>query len=102
MLEKYSTPFFLLISPWVCYNYNTLQPQPNSTLFFGTRVKYVSLNHAAAILPSLLHIRLQHYTFCGSQVKAATGEVVSAEDLGGGDVHCRVSGVTDYLAQVSV
>ena len=31
-------------------------------------------------------------------VKAATGEVVSAEDLGGGDVHTRVSGVADYLA----
>ncbi len=31
-------------------------------------------------------------------VKAATGEVVSAEDLGGGDVHCRISGVTDHLA----
>jgi 3-methylcrotonyl-CoA carboxylase beta subunit len=30
-------------------------------------------------------------------VKAATGEVVSAEDLGGGDVHSRVSGVTDHL-----
>jgi 3-methylcrotonyl-CoA carboxylase beta subunit len=31
-------------------------------------------------------------------VKAATGEVVSAEDLGGGDVHTRLSGVADYLA----
>jgi hypothetical protein len=31
-------------------------------------------------------------------VKAATGEVVSAEDLGGGDLHCRVSGVADHLA----
>jgi 3-methylcrotonyl-CoA carboxylase beta subunit len=31
-------------------------------------------------------------------VKAATGEVVSAEELGGGDVHTRVSGVADYLA----
>ncbi len=31
-------------------------------------------------------------------VKAATGEVVSAEELGGGDVHSRVSGVTDHLA----
>ena len=27
-------------------------------------------------------------------MKAATGEVVSAEDLGGADVHCRVSGVS--------
>jgi 3-methylcrotonyl-CoA carboxylase beta subunit len=32
-------------------------------------------------------------------VKAATGEVVSAEDLGGADVHTRTSGVADYLAQ---
>jgi len=32
-------------------------------------------------------------------VKAATGEVVSAEDLGGGDVHTRVSGVADHLAE---
>ena len=32
-------------------------------------------------------------------VKAATGEVVSAEELGGGDVHTRLSGVADYLAQ---
>jgi len=31
-------------------------------------------------------------------VKAATGEVVSAEDLGGAAVHCRTSGVTDHLA----
>ena len=31
-------------------------------------------------------------------VKAATGEVVSAEDLGGGALHSSVSGVTDYLA----
>ena len=31
-------------------------------------------------------------------VKAATGEVVSAEALGGGDVHTRVSGVADHLA----
>ncbi|MEM7719459.1 MAG: carboxyl transferase domain-containing protein [Pseudomonadota bacterium] len=31
-------------------------------------------------------------------VKAATGEIVSAEDLGGGDVHTRLSGVADYLA----
>jgi 3-methylcrotonyl-CoA carboxylase beta subunit len=32
-------------------------------------------------------------------VKAATGEVVSAEDLGGGDLHARQSGVADHLAQ---
>ncbi|MGI9287490.1 MAG: carboxyl transferase domain-containing protein [Pseudomonadales bacterium] len=32
-------------------------------------------------------------------VKAATGEVVSAEELGGADVHCRTSGVSDHYAQ---
>jgi len=35
-------------------------------------------------------------------VKAATGEVVSSEDLGGGDVHTRLSGVADHLAQNDV
>ena len=32
-------------------------------------------------------------------VKAATGEIVTVEDLGGGDVHSRTSGVTDHLAE---
>lgn len=32
-------------------------------------------------------------------VRAATGEVVSAEDLGGADVHCRTSGVADHYAE---
>ncbi|MGE5278144.1 MAG: carboxyl transferase domain-containing protein [Acidobacteriota bacterium] len=32
-------------------------------------------------------------------VKAATGEEVTAEDLGGGDVHTRISGVADHLAE---
>ncbi|WP_334128663.1 carboxyl transferase domain-containing protein [Sneathiella sp.] len=32
-------------------------------------------------------------------VKAATGEVVSAEDLGGAEVHSRISGVTDHMAE---
>lgn len=32
-------------------------------------------------------------------VKAATGEIVSAEELGGGDVHTRISGVADHLAE---
>ena len=31
-------------------------------------------------------------------VKAATGEIVTAEELGGADVHCRTSGVTDHYA----
>jgi 3-methylcrotonyl-CoA carboxylase beta subunit len=32
-------------------------------------------------------------------VKAATGEVVTPEELGGADVHCRTSGVTDHYAE---
>ena len=32
-------------------------------------------------------------------VKAATGEIVSAEELGGGDTHTKISGVCDYLAK---
>src|ERR1700733_8738173 len=32
-------------------------------------------------------------------VKAATGEVVSAEELGGADVHTRISGVADHFAE---
>jgi hypothetical protein len=33
-----------------------------------------------------------------SELQAATGEVVSAEDLGGAALHCKVSGVSDYFA----
>ncbi len=45
-------------------------------------------------------VRRQGTIFLGGPplVKAATGEVVSAEDLGGADVHSRVSGVTDHYA----
>lgn len=31
-------------------------------------------------------------------VKAATGEIVTSEELGGADVHCKISGVTDHYA----
>ncbi|WP_242343399.1 carboxyl transferase domain-containing protein [Anaeromyxobacter terrae] len=45
-------------------------------------------------------VRKQGTIFLGGPplVKAATGEVVTAEDLGGADVHCRTSGVTDHYA----
>src|ERR1700716_2547739 len=45
-------------------------------------------------------VRTQGRFFLGAPplVKAATGEVVTAEELGGGDVHARLSGVTDHLA----
>ena len=49
-------------------------------------------------------VRDQGTIFLGGPplVKAATGEIVSAEDLGGGDVHTRLSGVVDHLAENDV
>nr|WP_206314300.1 carboxyl transferase domain-containing protein [Streptomyces coryli] len=46
-------------------------------------------------------VRNQGTIFLGGPplVKAATGEVVTAEELGGGEVHSRTSGVTDHLAE---
>ena len=46
-------------------------------------------------------VRGQGTIFLGGPplVKAATGEVVTAEELGGGDLHSRISGVTDHLAE---
>ncbi|MEU7181905.1 carboxyl transferase domain-containing protein [Streptomyces celluloflavus] len=46
-------------------------------------------------------VRDQGTIFLGGPplVKAATGEVVTAEELGGGEVHARTSGVTDHLAE---
>ncbi|RXG70137.1 Methylcrotonoyl-CoA carboxylase beta chain, mitochondrial [Armadillidium vulgare] len=46
-------------------------------------------------------VRKQGTIFLGGPplVKAATGEEIDAEDLGGADVHCSKSGVTDYYAQ---
>ncbi len=45
-------------------------------------------------------VRNQGAIFLGGPplVRAATGEVVTAEELGGGDVHTRISGVSDHLA----
>jgi len=45
-------------------------------------------------------VRKQGTIFIGGPplVKAATGEVVTAEELGGADVHCRISGVADHYA----
>ena len=46
-------------------------------------------------------VRNQGTIFLGGPqlVKAATGEIATAEEIGGADVHSRVSGVTDYYAQ---
>ncbi|MGE0332680.1 MAG: carboxyl transferase domain-containing protein [Ramlibacter sp.] len=57
--------------------------------------------YVPAMSDETIIVRNQGTIFLGGPplVKAATGEVVSAEDLGGGDVHTRLSGVADHLAQ---
>jgi len=57
--------------------------------------------YVPAMCDESIIVREQGTIFLGGPplVKAATGEVVTAEDLGGADVHCRVSGVTDHYAQ---
>ena len=63
-----------------------------------------SCTAGGAYLPAMsdetVIVRKQGTIFIGGPplVKAATGEIVSAEDLGGADVHCRTSGVTDHYA----
>ena len=56
--------------------------------------------YVPAMCDEAVIVRNQGTIFLGGPplVKAATGEVVDAESLGGGDVHSRISGVTDYLA----
>src|SRR3989442_7376926 len=57
--------------------------------------------YVPAMSDETIIVRNQGTIFLGGAplVKAATGEVVSAEDLGGGDVHTRLSGAVDHLAQ---
>jgi 3-methylcrotonyl-CoA carboxylase beta subunit len=57
--------------------------------------------YVPAMADETIIVRNQGTIFLGGPplVKAATGEVVSAEDLGGADVHARKSGVADYYAQ---
>jgi acetyl-CoA carboxylase carboxyltransferase component len=57
--------------------------------------------YVPAMSDETIIVRNQGTIFLGGPplVKAATGEIVTAEDLGGGDVHCRTSGVTDHLAE---
>jgi 3-methylcrotonyl-CoA carboxylase beta subunit len=63
-----------------------------------------SCTAGGAYLPAMadesIIVKNQGTIFLGGPplVKAATGEIVSAEDLGGADVHCRTSGVTDHYA----
>lgn len=56
--------------------------------------------YVPAMCDEAIIVRNQGTIFLGGPplVKAATGEVVDAESLGGGEVHSRISGVTDYLA----
>jgi len=56
--------------------------------------------YVPAMSDETIIVREQGTIFLGGPplVKAATGEIVSAEDLGGGDVHTRLSGVADHLA----
>ena len=57
--------------------------------------------YVPAMSDETIIVRNQGTIFLGGPplVKAAIGEIVTAEDLGGGDVHSRVSGVTDHLAE---
>uniref|UniRef100_A0A8C7FF96 methylcrotonoyl-CoA carboxylase n=1 Tax=Oncorhynchus kisutch TaxID=8019 RepID=A0A8C7FF96_ONCKI len=56
--------------------------------------------YVPAMADESIIVRKQGTIFLGGPplVKAATGETVSAEDLGGADLHCRKSGVTDHYA----
>ena len=56
--------------------------------------------YVPAMSDEAIIVRNQGTIFLGGPplVKAATGEVVSAEDLGGADVHTRISGVADHFA----
>src|SRR5688572_4153708 len=57
--------------------------------------------YVPAMSDEAIIVRKEGTIFLGGPplVKAATGEEVSAEELGGADVHCRISGVADHYAQ---
>ena len=57
--------------------------------------------YVPAMCDETIIVRGQGTIFLGGPplVAAATGEVVTAEELGGADVHCRRSGVADHLAE---
>ena len=85
----------------IFYNQATLSAQgiPQVAVVMG------SCTAGGAYVPAMsdesVIVRNQGTIFLGGPplVKAATGEVVTPEDLGGGDVHTRLSGVSDWLAQ---
>src|SRR5205814_3450945 len=57
--------------------------------------------YVPAMSEQTIMVRNEATIFLGGPplVKAATGEEVTAEELGGADLHCRKSGVADYYAQ---
>ena len=57
--------------------------------------------YVPAMSDEAIIVRGQGTIFLGGPplVKAATGEIVTAEDLGGAEVHSRISGVTDHMAE---
>ncbi len=85
----------------IFYNQATLSAQniPQIAVVMG------SCTAGGAYVPAMadesIIVKGQGTIFLGGPplVKAATGEVVTAEDLGGADVHCRTSGVSDHYAQ---
>ncbi len=84
----------------IFYNQSVMSAQgiPQIAVVMG------SCTAGGAYIPALcdesIIVRNQGTVFLGGPplVKAATGEIVTAEELGGGDVHSRISGVTDHLA----
>ena len=84
----------------IFYNQATLSAQDIAQI----AVVMGSCTAGGAYVPAMsdetIIVRNQGTIFLGGPplVKAATGETVSAEDLGGGDVHTRLSGVADHLA----
>jgi len=57
--------------------------------------------YVPAMSDEAIIVKEQGTVFLGGPplVKAATGEIVTAEDLGGAEVHCKISGVTDHFAE---
>lgn len=85
----------------IFYNQATLSAEniPQIAVVMG------SCTAGGAYVPAMadesIMVRNQATIFLGGPplVKAATGEVISAEELGGADVHCRQSGVADHYAE---
>ena len=81
------------------------QAQLSSRGIYQLAIVMGSCTAGGAYVPAMcdeaIIVRNQGTIFLGGPplVKAATGEVVDAESLGGGEVHSKTSGVTDYLAE---